>query len=71
MQIEDRMTTAADRDFISVGQLAAHVQKPVRRIEAAAEQLRLKPAMRLNGVPYFDGAQVERLTAKLQEQRSK
>ena len=65
------MTTTADRDFVSVGQLAAHIQKPVRRIEAAAEQLRLKPAMRLNGVPYFDGGQVEQLTAKLKEQEQK
>ena len=56
------MTTTIERDFTSVGQLAAHVQKPVRRIEAAATELGLQPALRLNGVPYFDGAQVEQLT---------
>jgi hypothetical protein len=52
----------ASKDFVSVGQLAAHVQRPVRRIEQAATELGITPAMRLNGVNYFDGRQVERLT---------
>ena len=65
------MTTAADKDLLSIGRLAADTQKPVRRIEQAANELRIKPAMRLNGVPYFNGRQVERLTAALGTQGSK
>ena len=57
--------TDAKRDFVSIGQLAAHVQSPVRSIERAAERLQLVPAMRLNGVAHFDGEQVEALTAEL------
>jgi len=64
------MTTTAEKDFVSVGQLAAHIQRPVRSIETAAEQLQIRPAMRLNGVPYFDGEQVEKLTQELRN-RSK
>ena len=56
------MTTAAGKDFVSIGQLAAHLQKPVRKIEQAATALKMQPALRLNQVPYFNGRQVERLT---------
>jgi hypothetical protein len=65
MMLEVTMTTAADRDFLSIGNLAAHVQKPVRRIEQAADALKIKPALRLNSVPYFSSHQVDRLTKHL------
>jgi len=55
----------ATRDFYAIGQLAAHLQRSVRQIERAAAALGLLPSMRLNGVPYYDGAQVEQLTAEL------
>jgi hypothetical protein len=57
----------ATRDFTSIGQLAAHIQRPVRAIETAAIDLGIVPAIRLNHVPYFDGRQVERLTESLRE----
>jgi hypothetical protein len=60
-------STATTNDFVSIGQLAAHVQHSVRSIERAAERLHLVPSMRLNGVPYWDGPQVERLTEALRE----
>jgi hypothetical protein len=63
------MTVASEKDFVSIGQLAAHAQKPVRDIEQAAEDLQLQPALRLNSVPYFSGDQVERLTKHLRDQR--
>jgi hypothetical protein len=59
------MTTTAERDYLSIGQLAAHVQRSVRKIEQAATALHIEPAMKLNGVPYFDGRQVEQLTEQL------
>lgn len=55
----------ATRDFISIGQLAAHLQRSVRQIERAAADLDILPALRLNMVPHFDGEQVKRLTDEL------
>ncbi len=59
--------TAAERDFVSIGQLAAHLQQPVRAIERAAERLGIVPAMRLNLVAHFDANQVQQLTAELRQ----
>ncbi len=55
------MTIAAEKDFVSIGQLAANLQRSVRRIELAATALELEPAMRINGVVHFDAEQVERI----------
>ena len=59
------MTVAAEQDYTSIGQLAAHVQRPVQKIEQAASELKIRPALRLNQVPYFSARQVERLTEAL------
>jgi hypothetical protein len=58
-------TVSADRDFVSIGQVAAQAGRTVRRVEQAATELGMKPAMRVDGRPYFDGRQVEQLSAKL------
>ena len=55
----------ARRDFVSIGQLAAHLRQPVRAIERAAVKLELAPALRLNGVAHFDGIQVELIRGHL------
>jgi hypothetical protein len=55
------MTVAAHKDFVSIGALAAHLQRPVRRIELAVAAMQIEPAMRLNGIVHFDAAQVERI----------
>jgi hypothetical protein len=52
---------AADRDYTSIGQLAAHLQRSVRAIETASRELQLQPALRLNGVVHFSAPQVEML----------
>jgi hypothetical protein len=57
--------TQAKHDFTSIGTLAGTLQVSVRRIERAAGELSITPAMRLNGIPHFDGEQVERLTRHL------
>ena len=62
------MTIDQDRDFISIGQLAAHLQQSVRAIERAANKLGLKPALRLNMIPHFSGDQVEKLTKELRKE---
>lgn len=53
----------AKRDFTSVGQLAANLGQSLRWLEQRSRDLGLKPSLRLNGVPYYDGRQVEQLTA--------
>lgn len=58
-------TVEANRDYISIGQLAAQLQRSVRSIEQAAEKLNITPAMRLNLVPHFDADQVEAIRAEL------
>ena len=55
-------TVSADRDLLSIGMLASHVQRSVKAIEQAATAANIAPAMRVNGVPYFNADQVERLT---------
>ena len=61
--------TAADRDYVSIGALAATLQQSVRSIERAAQKLGIVPAMRLNSVPHFDANQVERLTAMFRDEK--
>ena len=60
----------ATHDFYSIGQLAAHLQKPVRAIERAVTELQIEPAMRLNGIPHFNGPQVDAITATMSQQSS-
>jgi hypothetical protein len=52
----------ATRDLISIGQLACRIQRSVLAIEQAADKLGIVPSLRLNGIPHFDGEQVEKLT---------
>ena len=59
------MTVDAEKDFVAIGQLASRLREPVRRIEQAADRLKLQPSLRLNHVPYYDGPAVERLTEEL------
>lgn len=61
-------TVSADRDLLSIGMLASHVQRSVHTIEQTANRLHIKPAMKINGVPYFDGRQVEQLTEAINNQ---
>jgi len=59
------MTTDAKHDLVAIGVLAGEMRASVRQIEAAAEALHMAPAWRLNRVPHFNGAQVERLRIEL------
>jgi hypothetical protein len=64
------MVISAEKDFVAIGVLAGEMHHSVRSIEQAAERLGLAPAMRLNRVPHFDGAQVETLRAELSKEKS-
>ena len=57
----------ANRDFFSIGQLAAHLQTSVRSIEKAARTRGIVPAMRINLVPHYDGQQVEIIADELRQ----
>lgn len=50
-------------DLRSIGQLAADLQASVPRLERAAQGIR--PALRLNGVPYYDEAGIDTISAAL------
>ena len=63
------MTTDSKHDFTSIGQLAAHLQRPVRAIERAALSIGLVPSLRLNNIPHFDAEQVQKLTDHFREAR--
>lgn len=59
-----------ERDLVSIGCLAAQLQQSVRAIERATIDLSIMPAMRINSVPHFDGAQVEQIRTKLQSEKT-
>ncbi|RIK78512.1 MAG: hypothetical protein DCC67_11490 [Planctomycetota bacterium] len=47
--------------IVSVGAAAPLVGAMPSRIEAVAEQLRIAPALRINGVPHYDESDLERI----------
>jgi len=49
----------------SIGQVAALIQEMPRRIHTAADKLKIKPAMRINGVVHYDESDVERIQVYL------
>ncbi len=55
------MATDPKNDLTAIGPLAAELGASVRRIERAAAKLKMAPALRLSGVPYFDAVQIEKL----------
>lgn len=61
------MIVEATHDFASIGQLCGNLQQTPRAIERACDVLKIKPAMRLNGVLHFDAAQAEKITAHFRE----
>jgi hypothetical protein len=63
------MTPTADKDWISIGCLAAHLQRSVRAIEGACEKLRIAPALRLNHIAHFDAEQVEQIREHLERSK--
>ncbi len=63
------MTVAKEHDYVSIGVLAADLQRTPRAIEKASEVLAIQPALRLNRVLHFDGEQVEKLTAHFRGQQ--
>jgi len=46
----------------SLGQLTADVQRPYAALARAVEEQHIKPAVTIDGVPYFDADAVERIT---------
>ena len=60
--------TTGIAEFLSVGQLAADIQQPVKRIFAAADSLGIAPALKLNRVAYFSASQADVLTAYFRNQ---
>lgn len=54
--------------IISIGQAAAILQLMPDKIRAAAVELRIVPAMRINQVDHFDEADLQRIANHVQRQ---
>lgn len=48
-------------DLLSIGKLAEVLQASPARIEVAAERAGVRVSLRLNGVPYFNDADVDEI----------
>ena len=59
---------APERDLIAIGQLCSQLSASYRAIEKAASGI--TPAYRINGIPHFDGEQVELIRAALSEDKA-
>ena len=55
--------TAAVLHLRSLGQLTSDVRRPYATLARAVEALRIRPAVTIDGVPYFDVQAVVRITA--------
>ncbi len=52
---------AASQDLMSLAALCEFLQATPHRVERAAEKLKLTPALRIDGRPFYDSDQVEKL----------
>jgi hypothetical protein len=60
------MSTAAV-NIVAVGQAAMSLRTTVARLDMASKAIGVKPAMTINGVPFLDADDVERLRQYLNE----
>src|SRR5262245_36057609 len=61
----------ASKDFWALGQLCQQLQVSLHVLERVALLHDIQPAMRLNGVPYFDGNAAGELQAALINEQDK
>lgn len=52
-------------NITSIGVLAGEIQAPVKQIAEVAKQLGIVPSARINNVPHFCAADVERIAAHI------
>ena len=58
---------AQANDLRSLGKLTADFQAPYPRIAGIVSRLGLRPAVTLNGVPYFDEEAIDRIGNELRQ----
>jgi len=58
-------------EIVSLGSAAAQLQKPITVIRRTAEALGIEPAYRINNVPHFAAADVERIADELAHQTNR
>ncbi len=49
-----------DKDLYSMGALAEHFEIPLRQLQLTIQRAGIQPALRLNGLAYYDSQGVER-----------
>jgi hypothetical protein len=64
------MTTETTR-LLSPAGLSQSLQRPVSRIFAAAQALRIHPAVTIDSVEYYSYLQAARIAARLQQEERK
>ena len=57
-------------EIVSIGSAAAQLQKPMTVIRRAADELGILPAYRINEIPHFAAADLERIAEHLDRQRT-
>lgn len=61
---------APDIDLTSIGKLAGEIQTPVAILQQVILRLNITPHQRLNGVPYFCRADVDRIAQQVRAAQS-
>jgi hypothetical protein len=62
--------STASVNIVAIGQAAMTLRTTVARLNEAAESIGIKPSMTINGIPYLDADDVERLREFLAEPRA-
>lgn len=61
------MVSPNTQDLESFGRVVEILQEPPGSIRRVIDDLGIAPALRLNGVSYFDGSQFDRIARRLRE----
>jgi len=56
-------------NIVAIGQAALALRTTVARLDKAAEAIGVRPSMTINGVPFIDADDVERLKEHLDHER--
>lgn len=62
---------SATTSIVSLAKLCEIAQAGPDRIRAAADSLRIRPALSINGIPHYDEADVPRIAKHLSRRKAK
>ncbi len=56
--------------ILSIGHVAGQLQTPVSRLQELADLLKIVPRSTVNGIPYFDVLDVERIADRIRSEQA-